>query len=143
MALWLNTVYRPYLEYYLLGLSVKELNGCQVASTNRKETLNGGNLDRNSNRFLQFMVVLLISNTSEMFERSEEECRMERRDLAVQFILCLVLIEVLKQLSVHPGHEDLVNYIENLAFKNFKYREGYVDFSSLTNILNTIHSMFH
>ena len=89
------------------------------------------------------MVVLLISNTSEMFERSEEECRMERRDLAVQFILCLVLIEVLKQLSVHPGHEDLVNYIENLAFKNFKYREGYVDFSSLTNILNTIHSMFH
>ena len=51
---------------------------------------------------------------------------MERRDLAVQFILCLVLIEVLKQLSVHPGHEDLVNYIENIAFKNFKYREGYV-----------------
>ena len=50
---------------------------------------------------------------------------MERRDLAVQFILCLVLIEVLKQLPVHPGHEDLVNYIENLAFKNFKYREGY------------------
>ncbi len=50
---------------------------------------------------------------------------MERRDLAVQFILCLVLIEVLKQLPVHPGHEDLVNYIENLAFKNFKYRDGY------------------
>lgn len=53
---------------------------------------------------------------------------MERRDLAVQFILCLVLIEVLKQLPVHPGHEDLVNYIENLAFKNFKYREGYTIF---------------
>lgn len=53
---------------------------------------------------------------------------MERRDLAVQFILCLVLIEVLKQLPVHPGHEDLVNYIENLAFKNFKYREGYATF---------------
>ena len=64
------------------------------------------------------------SNTSEMFERSEEEYIMERRDLSVQFILCLVLIEVLKQLSVHPGHEDMVNYIENLAFKNFKYREG-------------------
>lgn len=65
------------------------------------------------------------SNASEIFERSEEEYIMERRDLAVQFILCLVLIEVLKQLPVHPGHEDLVNYIENLAFKNFKYREGY------------------
>ena len=68
----------------------------------------------------------IFSNTSEIFERSEEEYKMERRDLAVQFILCLVLIEVLKQLSVHPGHEDLVNYIENIAFKNFKYREGYV-----------------
>ena len=63
-----------------------------------------------------------------MFERSEEEYIMERRDLAVQFILCLVLIEVLKQLPVHPGHEDLVNYIENLAFKNFKYRDGYLYF---------------
>ena len=67
-----------------------------------------------------------FSNTSEIFERSEEEYRMEHRDLAVQFILCLVLIEVLKQLPVHPGHEDLVNYIENIAFKNFKHREGLV-----------------
>ncbi len=66
----------------------------------------------------------VFSNASEIFERSEEEYIMERRDLAVQFILCLVLIEVLKQLPVHPGHEDLVNYIENLAFKNFKYRDG-------------------
>lgn len=57
---------------------------------------------------------------------------MERRDLAVQFILCLVLIEVLKQLPVHPGHEDLVNYIENLAFKNFKYRDGYKEFKMIS-----------
>ena len=69
-------------------------------------------------------IQLYCSNASEIFERSEEEYIMERRDLAVQFILCLVLIEVLKQLPVHPGHEDLVNYIENLAFKNFKYRDG-------------------
>lgn len=50
----------------------------------------------------------------------------ERRDLAVEFIFCLALIEVLKQLPFHPGHEDLVTYIENLCFKHFKYREGYV-----------------
>ena len=34
---------------------------------------------------------------------------LERRDLAVEFIFCLVFIEVLKQLHVHPGHEDLVS----------------------------------
>lgn len=48
----------------------------------------------------------------------------ERRDLAVEFIFCLALIEVLKQLPFHPGHEDLVIHIENLCFKHFKYREG-------------------
>lgn len=49
---------------------------------------------------------------------------LERRDMAVEFILCLVLIEVLKQLPFHPGHLDLVGKIEDLAFAHFKYREG-------------------
>lgn len=48
----------------------------------------------------------------------------ERRDMAVEFILCLVLIEVLKQLPFHPGHHDLVGKIEDLCFAHFKYREG-------------------
>ena len=55
--------------------------------------------------------------------RSEFEFVSEKRDLAVEFIFCLVLIEVLKQLSVHPGHEDLVQRIENLCFKHFRYRD--------------------
>jgi Cell morphogenesis N-terminal len=59
--------------------------------------------------------------------RSELEFMSEKRDLAVEFIFCLVLIEVLKQLSVHPGHEDLVQHIENLAFKHFRYRDRYED----------------
>ena len=58
----------------------------------------------------------------ELSHVSEMEFVSERRDLAVEFIFCLVLIEVLKQLQVHPGHEDLVHYIENLCFKHFKYR---------------------
>ncbi|GFV46815.1 protein furry homolog [Trichonephila clavipes] len=57
-------------------------------------------------------------------EKTEKDYLHERRDLAVEFIFCLVLIEVLRQLSVHPGHDDLVMYIENLAFKHFKFREG-------------------
>ncbi len=43
-------------------------------------------------------------------------------------MFCLVLIEVLHQLPFHPGHEDLINYIENVSFKHFKYREGWVFF---------------
>lgn len=50
--------------------------------------------------------------------------QLQRREAAVEFIFCLVLIEVLKQLPFHPGHEDLVKSIENLAFKHFKHRDG-------------------
>lgn len=61
--------------------------------------------------------------TAEAIEKFQQMFILEKRDLAVEFIFCLVLIEVLKQLSVHPGHEDLTGYIENVAFKHFKYRE--------------------
>lgn len=67
---------------------------------------------------------IVSGNTPETVERSEAEIQKEKRDLAVEFIFCLVLIEVLRQLSFHPGHEDLVKHIEDLAFKHFKYREG-------------------
>ncbi|KPJ10316.1 Protein furry [Papilio machaon] len=61
---------------------------------------------------------------TETTERSCEELQAERRDLAVEFLFCLALIEVLRQLPFHPGHEDLVHYIETLAFKRFNYKEG-------------------
>jgi len=63
---------------------------------------------------------------SDIIDTKEIEVLGERKDLAVEFIFCLALIEVLKQLPFHPGHEDLVTYIENLCFKHFKYREGCV-----------------
>ncbi|KAH8379722.1 hypothetical protein KR009_006815 [Drosophila setifemur] len=50
--------------------------------------------------------------------------QLQRREAAVEFIFCLALIEILKQLPFHPGHEDLVRSIENLAFKHFKYKDG-------------------
>uniref|UniRef100_T1J0K0 DAD domain-containing protein n=1 Tax=Strigamia maritima TaxID=126957 RepID=T1J0K0_STRMM len=70
---------------------------------------------------------------NEPVERNEKDHLNERRDLAVEFVFCLVLIEVLKQLTVHPGHEDLVNYIENLAFRHFKFREGSQSGTNATN----------
>ncbi|XP_053400043.1 protein furry-like isoform X2 [Mercenaria mercenaria] len=51
----------------------------------------------------------------------------ERRDLAVEFVYCLVLVEVLTKLSYHPGHDDLVGKIISQAFKHFKYKDGFSD----------------
>ncbi|XP_043548639.1 protein furry homolog [Chiloscyllium plagiosum] len=61
--------------------------------------------------------------------KSDEQQRdylLERRDLAIDFIFSLVLIEVLKQLSLHPVPDNLVQEVINLAFKHFKYKEGYL-----------------
>lgn len=52
------------------------------------------------------------------------ELQLQRRESAIEFIFCLALIEILKQLHFHPGHEDLLKNFENLAFKHFKYRDG-------------------
>ena len=46
--------------------------------------------------------------------------------LAVDFLYCLVLIEVLKQLHLHPVPDGQLNHIETLAFKHFKHRDRYV-----------------
>ncbi|KAK6173602.1 hypothetical protein SNE40_017022 [Patella caerulea] len=48
----------------------------------------------------------------------------ERRDLAVEFVNCLVLIEVLTKNSYHPGHDDMINYIISTAFKHFRSRDS-------------------
>lgn len=55
---------------------------------------------------------------------SDLEAQLQRREAAVEFIFSLALLEVLKQLPFHPGHEDIIKNIENLAFRHFKYREG-------------------
>jgi len=71
---------------------------------------------------------------AELLEKSEQLYLLEKRDLCLEFIFCLFLIEVLKQLPLHPGHEDLINYIENLAFKHFKFREGTQNNPNIQNI---------
>ncbi|EPQ14590.1 Protein furry like protein [Myotis brandtii] len=61
--------------------------------------------------------------------KSDEQQRdylMERRDLAIDFIFSLVLIEVLKQIPLHPVLDSLIHDVINLAFKHFKYKEGYL-----------------
>ncbi|XP_050540856.1 protein furry isoform X2 [Daktulosphaira vitifoliae] len=75
-----------------------------------------------------------LKGKNDIIDNKDVEVICERRDLAVEFIYCLALIEVLKQLPFHPGHEDLVIYIENLCFKHFKFREGAQNCPNAQNI---------
>ncbi|XP_063413170.1 protein furry-like isoform X1 [Mytilus trossulus] len=56
--------------------------------------------------------------------KGSKDFLLERRDLAVEFIYCLVLIEVLAKLNFHPGHDDLVQHVIAQSFKHFKYRDN-------------------
>lgn len=46
------------------------------------------------------------------------------RKLLIEYAFCQALIEIFKQLHLHPGHEDLICQIENIAFEHFKYNEA-------------------
>ena len=48
----------------------------------------------------------------------------ERQELAIDFIFCMVLIEVLSKLTVHPVPESFIHTIEDYAFKHFKLQEA-------------------
>lgn len=71
---------------------------------------------------------------AEATEKVDHMYLVDKRDLAIEFIFCLVLIEVLKQLQLHPGHDDLLGSIESLAFTNFKFREGIQGDPNLQNM---------
>jgi len=55
--------------------------------------------------------------------RREKEFITERQELAIEFIFCMVLIEVLSKLTVHPVPESFIHTIEDYAFKHFKLQE--------------------
>ncbi|XP_031429117.1 protein furry homolog isoform X2 [Clupea harengus] len=65
------------------------------------------------------------ASTKSKNDELQRDYLLERRDLAIDFIFSLVLIEVLKQMPLHPVLDGLVNEVINLAFKHFKYKEGY------------------
>ncbi|XP_053709672.1 protein furry homolog-like isoform X3 [Synchiropus splendidus] len=58
-------------------------------------------------------------------QHRDKDYLQERRDLAIDFIFCLVSVEVLKQIPLHPVPDVLVHEVLNLAFKHFKHKEGY------------------
>ncbi|RVE65015.1 hypothetical protein OJAV_G00132060 [Oryzias javanicus] len=65
------------------------------------------------------------ANTKSKNDEQQRDYLLERRDLAIDFIFSLVLIEVLKQMPLYPALDSLVNEVINLAFKHFRYKEGY------------------
>uniref|UniRef100_UPI00398EACFF protein furry homolog isoform X1 n=1 Tax=Pristiophorus japonicus TaxID=55135 RepID=UPI00398EACFF len=66
------------------------------------------------------------TSTKSKSDEQQRDYLLERRDVAIDFIFSLVLIEVLKQISLHPVPDNLVHEVINLAFKHFKYKEGYL-----------------
>ncbi|KAJ8404719.1 hypothetical protein AAFF_G00335820 [Aldrovandia affinis] len=66
------------------------------------------------------------ANTKSKNDEQQRDYLLERRDLAIDFIFSLVLIEVLKQIPLHPVLDSLIHEVINLAFKHFKYKEGYL-----------------
>ncbi|XP_066533696.1 protein furry homolog-like isoform X2 [Hoplias malabaricus] len=58
-------------------------------------------------------------------QHRDKDYLLERRDLAIDFIFCLVSVEVLKQIPLHPVPDALVQEVLNLAFKHFKHKEGF------------------
>ncbi|KAK5870409.1 hypothetical protein PBY51_025045 [Eleginops maclovinus] len=58
-------------------------------------------------------------------QHRDKDFLLERRDLAIDFIFCLVSVEVLKQIPLHPVPDVLVHEVLHLAFKHFKHKEGY------------------
>uniref|UniRef100_A0A8C9YLR1 FRY microtubule binding protein n=1 Tax=Sander lucioperca TaxID=283035 RepID=A0A8C9YLR1_SANLU len=66
------------------------------------------------------------ANTKSKNDEQQKDYLLERRDLAIDFIFSLVLIEVLKQIPLHPLLDGLIQEVINLTFKHFKYNEGYL-----------------
>ncbi|XP_067945247.1 protein furry homolog-like [Watersipora subatra] len=65
----------------------------------------------------------------------------ERRDLAVDFLFCLVLIEILQQLNFHPGYDDLVDKIVQMCFSHFKLNDGAATNPNTQNV-NTLSDLY-
>ncbi|XP_057694873.1 protein furry homolog isoform X1 [Corythoichthys intestinalis] len=65
------------------------------------------------------------ANAKSKNDERQRDYLLEKRDLAIDFIFCLALIELLKQMPLHPVLDSSVNEVINLAFKHFRYKEGY------------------
>lgn len=83
---------------------------------------------------MKVSMILICSDAGEKAQEVRRDALAERRDLAVEFIFCLVLVEVLKQLPFHPGHNDLLSRVEIMAFAHFKHKEGCVVQTEFTRV---------
>uniref|UniRef100_A0A6G1S3B7 Protein furry n=1 Tax=Aceria tosichella TaxID=561515 RepID=A0A6G1S3B7_9ACAR len=45
------------------------------------------------------------------------------RKILIEYAFCQALIEIFGKLYLHPGHEDLIGQIENIAFEHFNYED--------------------
>ncbi|VDM01119.1 unnamed protein product [Schistocephalus solidus] len=76
-----------------------------------------------------------------LMSSSEREALGERRDLSIDILYCQALTSVLKQLSFHPGHDDIINKILHQAFKHFEYKDNLQSSENKQNI-NLVADMY-
>lgn len=58
------------------------------------------------------------------------------RKSLIEYTFCRVLIEIFSQLHLHPGHEDLIRRIEDIAFEHFKYDANSSDLADTQVLAN-------
>lgn len=64
---------------------------------------------------------LILDDSTNAIKRSE---LIRTRKLLVEFAFCQALVEIFSKLYLHPGHEDLIGQVEDIAFDHFKHVEG-------------------
>lgn len=112
----------PSLLHTLLAWHRRQLSDMEIKNDLKKPPAPGGSSSNSQ------------TSGSNKPSSVDLDFQLQRREAAVEFIFCLALIEILKQLPFHPGHEDLVRSIENLAFKHFKYKDGLQNNPNAINI---------
>uniref|UniRef100_A0A0M3HEW4 MOR2-PAG1_N domain-containing protein n=1 Tax=Ascaris lumbricoides TaxID=6252 RepID=A0A0M3HEW4_ASCLU len=82
------------------------------------------NLMRALNGVCEHCLPSVLSTTIQWYENHDKRVRFDKRQLAVHYLLCVVLIEILPQIHFFPeACEQSVSYIVTLAFKEVAYRD--------------------
>lgn len=98
------------LDYQSPSLTVVAANESHSSNANTSAST-ATNISSNS----------LSDDSTNLIKRLE---LVKTRKLLIEYTFCQALIEIFNQLYLHPGHEDLIGKIEDIAFEHFKYTES-------------------
>ncbi|CAK9301993.1 unnamed protein product [Gordionus sp. m RMFG-2023] len=107
--------------------SITSMTGSFI-SNNSNNCNASGNLNKNWYNNNNYNGITPRENSADFtvtgLHRSDQNSKdflTERKELTIEYIYCLSLIQILPQFKLHPGHENLYKIIEDQIFKHFKY----------------------